>query len=288
MDGDQEPGTEGGAKRQATDSLQPALLFKRSMNTEICQRCHSVPWRDLARRTAKSRGERVTKVDESHRTLRESPCPVCRCLAAIKPSELDGTSCHLRDFSARRVFGRVASSVKIKTPLRDSTIVGISASETSHNPILGRGFLGLVDEGLEEKPDFGPREIYHDSIDFNLVKEWLEQCESKHATSRCGGELAVAVPGMKVVDCKTLTVVPTPNQCKYIALSYVWGNPVGQSESGTFRASDIPQVVADSIAVTLALGFQFLWVDRYVRSSLATSALYSIGTDLDKVYRPNQ
>ncbi|RSL61345.1 hypothetical protein CEP53_005146 [Fusarium sp. AF-6] len=52
----------------------------------------------------------------------------------------------------------------------------------------------------------------------------------------------------------------------YVALSYVWGqSPSDQQQHQTIEESlgVIPAVIEDAIRVTLELGYEYLWVDRY-------------------------
>lgn len=50
----------------------------------------------------------------------------------------------------------------------------------------------------------------------------------------------------------------------YVTLSYIWGpSPTAAWEDKTKLPDPVPKVIDDTITVTLALGFRFLWVDRY-------------------------
>jgi len=80
-------------------------------------------------------GEDVMRVTETKRTLLESRCPVCRCLAAIIPPRLDGASCDLWAFSAKEI-----SSIGLFAKGRlflgtDSTAVCIAECTAPHLPI---------------------------------------------------------------------------------------------------------------------------------------------------------
>jgi hypothetical protein len=56
---------------------------------------------------------------------------------------------------------------------------------------------------------------------------------------------------------------------KYIALSYVWGEPQAHSTTqdrlemyqGGIELSALPQTIRDAIRVTHSLGYRFLWID---------------------------
>jgi hypothetical protein len=113
--------------------------------------------------------------------------------------------------------------------------------------------------------DMEPRRIEHDKIDYGIVRRWLNFCEEHHEKP-C--QTATAnIHGLKVIDCHTRRIVPAGENCKFVALSYVWGVTVApERPDGLF-----PPTIEDSIAVTLQLGMQYLWVDKYVcsRSNLS-------------------
>ena len=62
---------------------------------------------------------------------------------------------------------------------------------------------------------------------------------------------------LRVIDCQARAIVDAPPGCKYLALSYVWGQCTSTS------LDDAPKVVNHSIDVTQALHFRYLWIDRY-------------------------
>ncbi|KAF2729109.1 HET-domain-containing protein, partial [Polyplosphaeria fusca] len=96
-------------------------------------------------------------------------------------------------------------------------------------------------------------------IDFTPLSKWLDFCDAKHV-KECTVSRRVRLPGFKVIDCHTNQIVSQDAvDCRYVALSYVWGEP-GASSDGD---SMFPATIADSITVCVALGFRYLWVDRY-------------------------
>lgn len=62
-----------------------------------------------------------------------------------------------------------------------------------------------------------------------------------------------------VIDVVTEERVPATQGWEYIALSYAWGQEPSHGHEKKF-----PSVVQDAMFVTNALGFRYLWVDRYV------------------------
>ena len=96
-----------------------------------------------------------------------------------------------------------------------------------------------------------------------VVQDWLGECQKAHANCLPRGWLLWVT---KVIDCSdgrvvsvsSLEIVPD-----YVALSYVWGEPSAAGGKAGKDRSALPQVVKDAISVTKALGFRYLWVDRY-------------------------
>lgn len=102
-------------------------------------------------------------------------------------------------------------------------------------------------------------------VNFGMIKKRLKECREEHEECRSnrGGRIR-NVPGMRLIDCRTRTVVPAPDGgVSYAALSYVWGTP-GDVEDGYDKLpDDLPKTISDAILVTQKLKIRYLWVDRY-------------------------
>jgi hypothetical protein len=129
--------------------------------------------------------------------------------------------------------------------------------------------------GLQGRPD--PR-----YFDAKRAFEWYDYCKNNHECDekRIGGDGDwTRLPGMKVIDCENNTIIPIPQNVPYLTLSYVWGERVESDQhevlpdgtsSGTeehtqqYRLPEtLSPTIVDSIAVTKALGFRYLWIDQY-------------------------
>ena len=120
-----------------------------------------------------------------------------------------------------------------------------------------------------------------DVIDASLVKYWLRYCETRHKDI-CGalpwhseGEV---LPSFRVIDVETYTLVVAPTDCRYCALSYVWG-PAHPNVGEVFKTTSknkkkisqpgglqglsekMSKTVLDAIRLVGAIGVKFLWVD---------------------------
>ncbi len=81
------------------------------------------------------------------------------------------------------------------------------------------------------------------------------------------------IPG-RLIDVWDRIVVAAPSEVEYVTLSYVWGAGVERTyqlssqaviqangKDGVPLAARLPQTIEDAIALTVHLGFQYLWVD---------------------------
>lgn len=117
-------------------------------------------------------------------------------------------------------------------------------------------------------------------VDFGVIRSWLDECNRAHS-EKCHPRTRHYVRNLKVIDCARRAIVPAPPGSAFVALSYVWGPPSTQpSLTSPDLSMLLPRTIEDSIAVTLELGFTFLWIDRYV-STLAASCTRSRGCATD-------
>jgi hypothetical protein len=98
-------------------------------------------------------------------------------------------------------------------------------------------------------------------INFELVGNWLSVCREKHSEG-CTVHSSTPVSYMKVIDCNSHRLVPAIGK-QYVTLSYVWGTEQSAVPFSDDLPAALPPTIADAITVTLNLGYQFLWVDRY-------------------------
>ena len=101
-----------------------------------------------------------------------------------------------------------------------------------------------------------------DNLDYALFRRWLHHCRDHHG-SHCDWTHSSPIPGLRVIDCDTMQVVPAPeDDFRYVALSYVWGNTIASRNA----ESGFPSTIRDAVIVTTELGYRYLWVDQYVCS----------------------
>ncbi|CZR65432.1 uncharacterized protein PAC_15332 [Phialocephala subalpina] len=124
---------------------------------------------------------------------------------------------------------------------------------------------GIIME-LSNKPHaFCGRQI-QPQVDLSLLKGWLEFCNINHKTL-CRKFDPRLPQGFRVIDCLTRRIVSWETVARpksYIALSYVWGNHVKDATtSKDSPLGPLPATIEDAILLTIGLGYQYLWIDRY-------------------------
>jgi hypothetical protein len=173
-----------------------------------------------------------------------------------------------------RFFGEVGiySGNYGKEVIRSQDIVSIleknepAAQVASSIPLL-TAFMSHKTFGLHHRNSAqdspAPRLIVPNSIDYDILKGWIEFCHEHHS-DMCAHSETRLIPGFKVIDCRTRKVINPEPEAKYVALSYVWGSACCSTDSW-------PLTIRDSMTLALRLGFQYLWVDRYVCIALERS-----------------
>lgn len=124
------------------------------------------------------------------------------------------------------------------------------------------GYLGILGDLEKNLPFPHPTAEMVDSL---AVKTWMSSCTTTHSGS-CAPDDSSNLVGLMVIDCETLLVSPAPRNCRYVALSYVWGPPAEFAEEKyvfLLLPAQLSRTIADAISVTKQLGFRYLWVDRY-------------------------
>jgi Heterokaryon incompatibility protein (HET) len=112
--------------------------------------------------------------------------------------------------------------------------------------------------------------------DTMLFKKWIEQCETLH-DDRCACPVWLqdaSVPlDLKVIDVNDMCITDALPDCRYLALSYVWGDAVSRGGVQTTRENNasrrirgglngnFPPAIKDALELVRSLGERYLWVD---------------------------
>ncbi|MCJ1396728.1 hypothetical protein MMC18_009620 [Xylographa bjoerkii] len=109
-------------------------------------------------------------------------------------------------------------------------------------------------------------------------KEWVTYCKENHR------KLCEFIPAqyavLRLIDCNAFKVVTATSKPLYVALSYTWGsNPINRGGDG------FPRTIRDAIAVTKAVGYNYLWVDQYCIDQANNVEKHEQIQQMDLIYR---
>lgn len=226
----------------------------------ICSKCRQVDWDSLPtlaevleQGNIMRRFQPILTIEADHEQLATSSCKICRILSVVKPNSLHKTECVV---VARSLLGFRSYALPHHWTSRGE----ITALHVSRWDISLSKCLVVIRRDSE---DFNSMTINPRSIDYDRLKRLARSCEEIHK-GRCRPRSVgpVSDSGLKVIEVSSRTVIEAPAECKYMALSYVWGE---QPDFGlSLHLQRLPRLIEDAISVTIARGYKYLWVDRYV------------------------
>lgn len=278
--------------RAQKDLRQPFVRRKSDLacDQHLCARCRSIDFQAIFAIDSKilnSDGLRVFDISVRP-SMTQSDCPLCRIFASmiflcnenvvrIQLGNTDGDfNCHLRAFTTER-FWEMATKVE-RQRANKSIVISLCESRS------------VTDVSVFDKDNFLHRGVIqraspaHSTLSITTssrclpslqkfpqdrMRALLDDCQNFHKD--CSRVNARFPQGARLIDCESKSIVPLTSKQKYLTLSYVWGTSLSQQKEKEAQiACDsrllprvIPQTVEDAIEITIALGFQYLWVDRY-------------------------
>jgi hypothetical protein len=267
--------------------------------SELCSDCATIDFDQIMQldEVTSDEGEPIRELGNAN-DLDSSSCPLCwfwgrngPCVEEEQsPTDLikDGrpgrNSRYLRAFNFNKTFIGLSPEV-LKKVDRQASLLGVVRKPPSIHHLLKEGnykrfselvwpvFLALEETGYIclsniKRPlrTMSTRLINSEHADLDVVRRWLNHCRDNHGAV-CG-RTTTSPSALKVIDCVTRKIIEAPDECKYVALSYIWGQPPLQPPTSGVQTlgEDLPQLpktIEDSIGVTKELGLRYLWIDKY-------------------------
>lgn len=206
-------------------------------------------------------------LEHSSNTCRNTHCALCYFLQVVGFS-MDG---EINTIDLRTVAGTADGGHHTETRAQETSPLFLPRYNllNQHPLRMSTTALGLL-HVRSSTHHVAPRHVYSPSIDYALIANWLNICQQHH-TGICGISHERLMYRFRVIDCQSGEVVHPPAETRYIALSYCWGSEPSQ----VLPVGRWPRTIEDSIAVTIGLGFRYLWVDRYVRLKSPIANVYA-------------
>jgi hypothetical protein len=130
----------------------------------------------------------------------------------------------------------------------------------------------------DDHPDAMTRLLHPTYIDFDRIQLWLQSCSNDDVAPQPHRKSAYS-PGFRLIHCRLRKIIKPPQECRYVALSYVWGkNPPEESQGQRF-----PRTIEDAFKVCLELGFEYICtlsqMQKYLRMIALTMSFFHLFRD---------
>jgi len=219
-----------------------------------CDRCAPVNFENLKNIPSTDWSEDLLfTIHDLSQPLTEPHCPTCRILqTAIDVHRLRTEAASVDVFWRSPNIDEVdyIGAFTFKYPTENDYVYKVLEPE-----------LKIYDTSLSRSPKIQPSPR---RVDFERAKTWIDACKRSHRG--CSARSSKLLKNLRVIDCVTRSVISAPEDCVYVALSYVWGmSKACDAPSSSALPDELPLTVDNSIHATLMLGYRYLWVDKHVR-----------------------
>jgi hypothetical protein len=275
----------GGPPPRRTRVKQPldTSLAVAPQTRNLCGRCESLDIDALFARPPLSRRWELIE-DLGHVSTWDDDCPFCKLLVEIARGSKGSkhSSYSLKVSACSRELGWGWQTL-------NKAILKVHPHDADELRELTTPFL------ISQREDEYAARIIPPLVDFDVVKPWLDICESQHAkTCGVGGHLTQdphantvfsALPSFKLIDCQARhpRIVRASGQ-PYVTLSYLWGKGPHDKTFSWTLPQNLPRTIKDAIYVTSKLGLQYLWIDRYCINQSSKKEVKEHVASMDLIY----
>jgi hypothetical protein len=223
----------------------------RSRGMHLCKRCQRINLDAIfSKKHLTKGGNPVRELGPVAHWSIES-CPLCELMfKAFGPMDEDKrTTNKLRSLASSRIVHRGWKAI-------NTVMLTIDGYKEANLPFL-----------VPQPHGVNTVRILKPLMSFDPVTTWLNFCRKNHnriCGSLSGSASVSSISSFKLVDCTMRRIVKGSGQ-PYIALSYVWGSDSSSTPHpfSDMLPDDVPNTIRDAITVTQALGFRYIWIDRY-------------------------
>ncbi|OAL47462.1 hypothetical protein IQ07DRAFT_117316 [Pyrenochaeta sp. DS3sAY3a] len=235
---------------------------------DLCAECANIPWIDLTTLSCSFGAYdsyRVIRHLGTRKELIQSSCPLCRIFSSGRSVDqhFEGDL-----WLAYSCLCQVDYNPKEFGPCYHCPFLEVSRSSgPEFRSGQRRGQLFGITHKDESRFLLAPRTLDANAIDYTVLRQWLDACRIHHTPEQqgslrsCSSIYHTPVPGFRLIDCLKRQVINAPrgSDLQYVALSYVWG----RSKPAELVLNALPPTIEDTLTICVALGFRYLWVDRY-------------------------
>ncbi|KAL7910382.1 heterokaryon incompatibility domain-containing protein [Trichoderma velutinum] len=217
----------------------------------------------------------AVNVGRRYRVIRTTNCNLCRMLFKSRVDEgdptLDGGVEWIRAVSFLAFCGLASAGSGFWRRSKNQPILMLFPNkaydmyknkERVKSLIQLSGYAALQQLNHQEAIPLLPK-VIPPVFDLGTFQNWFGYCSRNHRLLCRSPNLELC--GTRVLDCQEQSITEHEPGMPYVALSYVWGQSQARREvnDGRRLPDQLPLLIRDAMAVTQAMGFRYLWVDRY-------------------------
>ena len=222
-----------------------------ALENTICTSCNRIDFDNILKDRLKIK-RRFRVADISHINS-DAQCPLCVFFKDVRPEGWKiGDRLSLVCAFGESVFGLPAQ-------VTDCLLLGV-AKEGVNGPDAPETYF--MDLSRNRSPF--KSSVIKPLVDYDYLQSIDRFCHDRHGDG-CQRKVPLGLHAFRVIDCgKSKLVTIDHANAPYLTLSYLWGSDGLQGDGEREDLPpDIPATIRDAIALTLRLGYQYLWVDRY-------------------------
>jgi hypothetical protein len=299
------------------NNIEPFLSIS---STLLCPRCEAL---DLKISKEESPSFKIiAKLGDVTQLLSNSECGLCQLLSRVRPTASNcdpgaSVECSLVQFDGKwarpwksgppsKIFkdcSPYSATICFDTfATMDTQIMfGLLPSKGVENPrsntvpylhdrlfesITRSGYIRVLQGPARASSEIRGPKLVGKNVDWNFIRTCVKECAFQH-TGTCYTDFPGVCRPLKVIDCRSRKVVDFPPGVRYLALSYVWG--AEQSAESNINQNmlpdSMPTTILDAMELTLQLGLQHLWVDRYCIPQDQEAVKHREIRHMDLIYR---
>jgi hypothetical protein len=257
----------------------------------FCEKCQNFNLSPAAFRSSPYKEQRMHQLGRFDEVKARTDCALCRFL----------TEAFLNGPGTRKVLQNEALVQGTWSSISDSLPNACLLFWLVANNYVDKIEFSIRHVGNDEVPMLGDARVINQAFtDVNLTKKWINLCEKKHDCKSVPIEATRAsrLPdGFMVIDVVDNCLIGKSYPCRYLALSYVWGNSIAfkttskNVEELQVKGSighvwkQLSPTIQDAILFTRQLGERYIWVDSLcILQDNAQNAAANIEA-MDSIYR---
>lgn len=240
----------------------PAVCWcPRIPDDNLCQACRNIGLRHLIFCEAEAKWQDLEKLDN---IMKRTDCDLCSLITLACKQVLGHTDRNGYLFGSQSHNNIVGLDVHNQQKKGYALMISVNWQWVDFEMVYkGKGVMAKPVAKIEE---------VHSKVDTEFLRIMLEACD--HGHPECKENINMGTPSqMCIIDLIDMNIGPAPQDCRYCALSYVWGrttetwltltqeNVVALRVKGSLIRSHFPATIRDAMQLCRDLGERYLWVD---------------------------